>query len=82
MFKFVERSNSQPAAAETGRNARLESDFATPLPQKMFLPKRPGEPPFAPQQYYYPASKIGVFPCMYLAAAESDVHGHLQREAA
>jgi hypothetical protein len=82
MLELVKRSDSKLAASETGRAACLESTFATALPQKIFLPKRPGEPPFAPQQYYYPASKSGVFPCMYLPTAEWDAHGHIQREAA
>jgi hypothetical protein len=82
MFEIVKRSNSQLSAGETAQNARLEHTFAAQLPQKLFLPKRPGEPPFAPRQYYYPASKSGVFPCMSLPAAESNAHGDLRREAA
>ena len=82
MFEIVKRSNSQLAAAETARNARLGDAFASPLPEKVFLPKRPGEPRFAPQQYYYPASKSGVFPCMSLPAVELSAHGDLRREAA
>ena len=82
MFEIVKRSNSQLSASETAQNARQEDTFAAQLPQKLFLPKRPGEPPFAPRQYYYPASKSGVFPCMYLPTAELDAHGHIQREAA
>jgi len=27
-----------------------------------YLPRRSGEPAFAPAQYYYPASKTGVVP--------------------
>jgi hypothetical protein len=82
MFEIVKRSNSELPWGETAQNARLEDTFAAPLPQKLFLPKRPGEPPFAPQQYYYPASKSGVFPCMSLPAAELSAHGDLRREAA
>lgn len=82
MLELVKRSDSKLAASENGRDACLESTFATALPQKIFLPKRPGEPPFAPQQYYYPASKSGIFPCMHLPTAELDAHGHIQREAA
>ena len=82
MFEIMQRSNSQLAAGDTGRNVRLEYPSATPLPQKLFLPKRPGEPPFAPPQYYYHASKSGVFPCMSLPAAESNARGYLRREAA
>jgi hypothetical protein len=79
MFEIVKRSNSELSAGTTAQNARLEHTFAAPLPQKLLLPKRPGEPPFAPQQY---ASKSGVFPCMFLPAAESNAHGDLRREAA
>jgi hypothetical protein len=32
-------------------------------PRKIVLPRRPGEPRFAPPQYYYPASRTGVLPC-------------------
>jgi hypothetical protein len=51
--------------------ANSERDLATPnmMPQteesasqKIFLPSRSNEPRFAPQQYYYPASKSGVVP--------------------
>jgi hypothetical protein len=69
MFEIVERSNSQLAAGESGRNVRLEYASATPSPQKLFLPKRQGEPPFAPQQYYYPASKSGALPLYVLAGS-------------
>ena len=31
-------------------------------PRKILLPRRPGEPQFAPPQYYYPASRSGVMP--------------------
>jgi hypothetical protein len=80
MLEIVKRSNSQLSAGETAQNARLEHSFE--LPQKLFLPKRPGEPRFAPRQYYYHASKSGVFPCMSLPAAESNARGDLRREAA
>jgi hypothetical protein len=37
--------------------------------QKIFLPWRPNEPRFAPQQYYYAASKSGVVPSWVISAA-------------
>jgi hypothetical protein len=37
--------------------------------QKISLPWRPNEPRFAPQQYYYAASKSGVVPGWVIAAA-------------
>jgi hypothetical protein len=30
--------------------------------RKILLPRRPGEPKFAPRQYYYSASRSGVVP--------------------
>ena len=37
--------------------------------QKIFLPWRSNEPRFAPQQYYYAASKSGVMPSWAISAA-------------
>jgi hypothetical protein len=37
--------------------------------QKIFLPGRSNEPRFAPQQYYYAASKSGVVPSRAISAA-------------
>ena len=37
--------------------------------QKVFLPWRSNEPRFAPQQYYYAASKSGVVPSWAISAA-------------
>ncbi len=37
--------------------------------QKIFLPWRSNEPRFAPQQYYYAASKSGVVPTWAISAA-------------
>jgi len=37
--------------------------------QKIFLPWRSNEPRFAPQQYYYAASKSGVVPSWAISAA-------------
>jgi hypothetical protein len=34
-------------------------------PRKSLLPRRPGESRFAPPQYYYPASRTGVLPCVW-----------------
>jgi hypothetical protein len=39
------------------------------ISQKIFLPQRPNEPRFAPQQYYYAASKSGVMPSWAISAA-------------
>jgi hypothetical protein len=48
-------------------NVEIERTVANLMPrteessgQKIFLPWRPNEPRFAPQQYYYAASKSGV----------------------
>jgi hypothetical protein len=48
-------------------NVEIERTIASIMPrteestgQKIFLPLRPNEPRFAPQQYYYAASKSGV----------------------
>jgi hypothetical protein len=30
--------------------------------RKIYLERRPGDPPFGPRQYYYAASKSGVVP--------------------
>jgi hypothetical protein len=38
--------------------------------EKIFLPWRPNEPRFVPQQYYYAASKSGVVPSRAISAAE------------
>jgi len=37
----------------------------TDMPRKIVLPRRPGEAPLAPPQYYYPASRTGVMPVGY-----------------
>lgn len=37
--------------------------------EKIFLPRRSSEPPFAPQQYYYRASKSGVVPPWTISGA-------------
>jgi hypothetical protein len=36
--------------------------------RKILLPRRPGEPKFAPRQYYYSASRSGVVPSGRFAA--------------
>ena len=50
-------------------NVEIERTIVNMMPrteesisQKIFLPQRPNEPRFAPQQYYYAASKSGVVP--------------------
>jgi hypothetical protein len=57
-------------------NVEIEQTIANLIPrteestgQKIFLPWRPNEPRFAPQQYYYAASKSGVVPSWVISAA-------------
>jgi hypothetical protein len=57
-------------------NVEIEREIANLTPrteesarQKMFLPRRPNEPRFAPRQYYYAASKSGVVPSWAISAA-------------
>jgi hypothetical protein len=57
-------------------NVEIERTIANMVPgteestgQKIFLPWRPNEPRFAPQQYYYAASKSGVVPSRVISAA-------------
>jgi hypothetical protein len=56
-------------------NVEIERAIANLTPteesagQKMFLPRRPNEPRFAPRQYYYAASKSGVVPSWAISAA-------------
>jgi hypothetical protein len=57
-------------------NVEIEQTIASIMPraeestgQKIFLPWRPNEPRFAPQQYYYAASKSGVVPSWVISAA-------------
>ena len=57
-------------------NVEIERTIANLTPrteestgQKIFLPWRPNEPRFAPQQYYYAASKSGVVPSWVISAA-------------
>lgn len=58
-------------------NVEIERTIANMMPrteestgQKIFLPWRPNEPRFVPQQYYYAASKSGVVPSPAISAAE------------
>lgn len=58
-------------------NVEIERTVANLMPrtgessgQKIFLPWRPNEPRFAPQQYYYAASKSGVVPSWVISAAD------------
>ena len=57
-------------------NVEIERTLVTTMPrteessgQKIFLPKRPSEPRFAPRQYYYVASKSGVMPSWAISCA-------------
>jgi hypothetical protein len=57
-------------------NVEIERTIANMMPrteestgQKIFLPWRPNEPRFVPQQYYYAASKSGVVPSWVISAA-------------
>jgi hypothetical protein len=57
-------------------NVEIERTIADIMPrteenagQKIFIPWRPNESRFAPQQYYYPASKSGVVPSWVICAA-------------
>jgi hypothetical protein len=57
-------------------NVEIEQTTANIMPrteestcQKIFLPWRPNEPRFVPQQYYYAASKSGVVPSWVISAA-------------
>jgi len=56
--------SSNPAAATGERH-------------KVFLPHRPGESRFAPRQYYYAASRTGVYP-----ASRAAIVPHVSSEAA
>ena len=57
-------------------NVEIEQTIASIMPrteestcQKIFLPWRPNESRFVPQQYYYAASKSGVVPSWVISAA-------------
>ena len=57
-------------------NVEIERTIAKMMPrteestgQKIFLPWRPNESRFVPQQYYYAASKSGVVPSWAISAA-------------
>jgi hypothetical protein len=57
-------------------NVEIDQTIANIMPrteqsagQKIFLPWRPNEPRFVPQQYYYAASKSGVVPSWVISAA-------------
>jgi hypothetical protein len=57
-------------------NVEIEQTIASITPrteestfQKIFLPRRPNEPRFVPQQYYYAASKSGLVPSWLISAA-------------
>jgi hypothetical protein len=84
MLELVQLTTSRLAANETGGHAGLgQSPFATTVGRKTFLPKRAGEPRFAPRQYYYAASKSGVAPSLPVSAVSNvDVGSDMQRDAA
>ena len=57
-------------------NVEIDRTIASIMPrteestgQKIFLPRRPNEPRFAPLQYYYATSKSGVVPSRIISAA-------------
>jgi hypothetical protein len=67
----------------TSRLTANETVFATTAGRKTFLPKRAGEPRFAPRQYYYAASKRGVVPSIPMRAVSNvDEGSDIQRDAA
>ena len=79
MFELAQLTTSKLGTNETGPGF----PFPTAVEHKTFLPKRAGEPRFAPPQYYYAASKSGVVPSLLMAAASSvDQGGDIQRDAA
>jgi hypothetical protein len=84
MLELVKLTTSKLGANETGPHAGLgQSPFATTVGRKTFLPKRAGEPRFAPQQYYYAASKSGVVPSLPISTAfKVDEGSDIQRDAA
>ena len=49
--------------------AELDFPYEESAVQKIFLPWRSNDPRFAPQQYYYAASKSGVVPSWAISAA-------------
>jgi hypothetical protein len=71
---MLERTNWAAAAAR--KAGETETDELSLAPEiastillnsernseKVILPRRPGEPRFGPQPYYYPASRTGVVP--------------------
>jgi hypothetical protein len=80
MFEIVQVTTSKLGANDIGRHpGPRQSPFATAVGQKTFLPKRAGEPRFAPPQYYYAASKSGVVPSL---ASNVDEGSDIQRDAA
>jgi hypothetical protein len=80
MFEVAQLTTSKLSANET---RPVQSPFTTAVGRKMYLPKRAGEPPFAPPQYYYAASKSGVVPSLLMAAASNIDNGSdIQHDAA
>ena len=80
MFELAQLTTSKLSANETGP---VQSPFMTAVGRKTYLSKRAGEPPFAPPQYYYAASKSGVVPSLLMVAAPNiDDGSDIQRDAA
>ena len=65
-------------AFDKGRSAAPLMGGAIPQitydPHKIMLPRRPGEFPLAPLQYYYPASPTGVVPCWWGDTQQAESH--------
>jgi hypothetical protein len=59
-------ASSPKCHGTAGRRSAAKS--AKNGPCKIVLPRRPGEPKFAPPQYYCPASRSGVIPTGRFAA--------------
>jgi hypothetical protein len=80
------KSNDSPHAAMTRTLADKRLDHIPAEPEheperareatKHELPYRPGEPPFGPRGYYYPASRSGVVPS-WVAASSSKGHPNI-----
>jgi hypothetical protein len=70
MFEILSPLTVDPTTAGNGEIAYLahshiegaNSRMTDRSPHKIVLPRRPGEPRFGPQSYYYEASPTGVLP--------------------
>jgi hypothetical protein len=73
MLEVISPPTVNPAVVNgTRRLPDVNSESAIALfkdggPHKIVLPRRLGEPRFAPQPYYYQASRSGVLPSWYSA---------------